>query len=72
MLSHGVIFNLSSAKVCSTAIIETYFSYYKRIWIAVTYYYMYLIVLFLLVAILQLNFIASLFICIFCLHYFRY
>ena len=36
MLSHGVIFNLGSTKVCSPAIIETYFSYDKDIWIAVT------------------------------------
>ena len=56
MLSHGVIFNLGPAKVCSPAIIETYFSYDKYIWIAVTDYHMYfnLIVLFLLKAILQL------------------
>ena len=39
MLSHGVIFNLCSAKVCSPAIIETYFSYNKDICIAVTDYY---------------------------------
>ena len=41
MLSHGVIFNLGSAKVCSAAIIETDFSYDKDIWIAVADYYMY-------------------------------
>ena len=41
MLSHDVIFNLCSAKVCSPAIIETYFSYNKYIWIAVTVYYLY-------------------------------
>ena len=29
MLSHGVTFNLGSAKVCSPAIIETYFSLEK-------------------------------------------
>ena len=29
MLSHGVIFNLGSAKVCSPATIETYFFYDK-------------------------------------------
>ena len=47
-LSHGVIFNLDSAKVCSPAITEIHFSYDKDIWIAVTDYYMYfnLIVLF--------------------------
>ena len=50
MLSYGVVFNLGSAKLCSCAIIETHFSYDKDIWIAVTDYY--LIVLFLLVAIL--------------------
>ena len=62
MLSHGVIFNRVSAKVCSDAIIETFFPYQKNIWIAVTdyYIYVYLIVLFLLVVILQLiNFTAS-------------
>ena len=61
MLSHGVIFKLGSAKLCSV-IIETYFFYDKDIGIAVTDYdmYLYLIVLFLLVAILQLiNFTAS-------------
>ena len=42
MLSHGVIFNLGSAKVCSPAIIQTYFSYDKDNSIAVTDYYMYL------------------------------
>ena len=36
MQSHGVIFNLGSAKACSPAIIETHFSYDKDIWIAVT------------------------------------
>ena len=62
MLSHGVIFDLGPAKVCSPAIFETYFSYDKDIWIAVTdnYMYLYLLVLFLLVAILQsINFTAS-------------
>ena len=39
MLSHGVIFNLGSAKVCSPAITETYFSFNKDIWIAVTDYF---------------------------------
>ena len=33
-----VIFNLGSAKVGSPAIIETYFSYNKDIWIAVAHY----------------------------------
>ena len=62
MLSHGVIFNLGAAKVCSPAMIETDFSSDKDIWIAVTDYYMYiyLIVLFLLAAILPfINFTAS-------------
>ena len=62
MLSHGVIFDLGSARVCSPAIFETYFSYDKDIWIAETdnYLYLYLLVLFLLVAILQsINFTAS-------------
>ena len=31
---HGVTFNFGSAKVCSPAIFETYFSYDKDIWIA--------------------------------------
>ena len=53
LLSHGVIFNFGSAKVCSPAIVETYFSYGKDIWIDITLYF-YLIVLFLLVAILEL------------------
>ena len=54
MLSHRAIFNL--------VIIETYFSYGKDIWIAVTDYnmYFYLLVLYVLVAILQLiNFIEK-------------
>ena len=57
MLSHGVIFNL-----CSATIIDTYFSYDRGIWIAVTdyYVYFYLILLFVLIYILQLlNFTAS-------------
>ena len=65
MLSHGVIFDLGSTKVCSHAIIETHFSIDKDIWISVTGYYMYvyLIVLLLLVSILQfINFTASYFI----------
>ena len=45
MLSHGVIFNLVSARVCLSAIIETYLSYEKDIWIAVTDYYMYNVLL---------------------------
>ena len=43
MLNHGVTFNLGSAKVRSPAIFETYFSRDKYIWIAVTYYYIYLL-----------------------------
>ena len=59
---HGVTFNFGSAKVCSLAIFETYFSYDTDIWIAATDYYMYfyVIVLFPLIAILQvINFTAS-------------
>ena len=65
MLSHGVIFNLGSTNLCSPAIIETYLSYDRQYGFAVTDYsknsmYLYSIVLFLLVAILQLiNFTAS-------------
>ena len=39
--SHGVIFYLGPAKVCSPALIETDVSYDKDIWIAVTDNYMY-------------------------------
>ena len=39
ILGHGVVFNLGSTKVCSSAIIETYFYYEKDIWIAVTDFY---------------------------------
>ena len=55
VVHHGVFFNFGSAKVCSTAIFETSFSYDKDIWIAVADYYMdiYIIVLFPLTAILQ-------------------
>ena len=35
MHHHGVTFNLGSARVCSLAILKTYFSYNKDIWIAV-------------------------------------
>ena len=42
MLNHDVTFNFGSAKVCSPAIFETYFSHDRDIWIAVTYYYIYL------------------------------
>ena len=59
-MHHGVTF--CSAKVCSPAIFETCFSYDKDIWIAATdcYMYFYIVVLFLLRAILQLiNFTAS-------------
>ena len=62
MLIRKVIYNFESTKVCSPAIFETYVSYDKDIWIAAIDYYMYfyLIVLFLLVAVLQLiNFTAS-------------
>ena len=51
-----VFFNFVLGKVCSPAIIETYFFCDKYIWVAVTDYYMYLylIMLFLLLAVLQL------------------
>ena len=61
-MHHGVTFNFGSAKVCSSAIFETSFSYDKDIWIAAADYYMhfYIIMLFPLTAILQLmNFTAS-------------
>ena len=61
-MHHGVTFNFGSAKVCSPAIFETFFSCDKDIWIAATDYYMhfYIIVLFPLTAIPQLiNFTAS-------------
>ena len=51
MLNHGVTFNLSSAKVCSHAIFETYFSCKL---ITDYYMYLYLIVLFPLTAVFQL------------------
>ena len=55
-MHHGVTFNFGSAKAYSPAIFETCFSYDKDIWIAATDYYMnfYIIVLFLLKAVLQL------------------
>ena len=31
---HGETLNFGSAKVCSPAIFETYFSYHKDMWIA--------------------------------------
>ena len=51
-----VTFNYGSAKVCSSAIFGTSFSYDKDIWIAATDYFMHfdVIVLFPLTAILQL------------------
>ena len=39
-MHHGVTFNFGSAKVCSRAIFEIYFSYDKDIWIAATDYHM--------------------------------
>ena len=62
MQRHGVTFNFGSAKVCSPAILETYFSYDKDRCIAATDYYMYLyiIVLFILTSIILLiNFRVS-------------
>ena len=41
MLNYGVTSNLGSAKVCSPAIFETYFSYDQDIVTAITDYYMY-------------------------------
>ena len=41
MLNQDVTFNLGSVKVCSPAIFDAYFSYYKDRLIAVTYYYIY-------------------------------
>ena len=48
-MHNGVTFNFGSAKVCSPAIYETFFSYDKDIWITASDYYMhfYIIVLFL-------------------------
>ena len=37
MLSHSMTFTLGSATVCSPAIFDTYFSYHKDIWIAVSF-----------------------------------
>ena len=55
-MHHGVTLNFGSAKVCSPAIFETYFSYGKDIGIAAIDYYMqfYTIVHFPLTANLQL------------------
>ena len=60
-MHHSVTFNFGSAKMCSPArfgyaILETYLSYDKDIWIAATDYYMhfYINVLFPLTAILKL------------------
>ena len=54
-MHHGVTFSFDSAKECSPAILETYFSYDKDICIAATAYYMYfyIIVLSPLTSILQ-------------------
>ena len=55
------LFAFCSAKVCLATIFKTSFSYDKDIWIAITDYYIhfYIIMLFLLTAILQLiNFTA--------------
>ena len=61
-MHHGVTFNFGYAKVCSAAIFETSFSYNKDILIAETdcYMHFYIIVFFLLTALLKLiNFTAS-------------
>ena len=51
MLLVMVIFNLGPNKLCSSVMIEAYFSYDKNMWIAVTdnCMYFYLFMLFLLV-----------------------
>ena len=61
-MHHGVTFSFGSARVCSSAILETSFSYDKEIWNAATDYctYFYTIVLFQLTSVLQLiNFMVS-------------
>ena len=61
-MHHGVTFNFGSAKVCSPAMFETFFSYDKDIRIAATDYCMHfnIIVLFPFTAIPQLiSFTAS-------------
>ena len=64
MLNHGMSFNLGSAKGCSLAIFDTYFSCHVNIWIAVTYFYIYIlllyIVLFPLTVILTTSYLFSL------------
>ena len=40
-MHHSVILSFGSAKVCSPAIFETFFSLDKDIWIAATNYIMY-------------------------------
>ena len=47
-MHHGLKFRFGSAKVCSPAILETYLSYDKDIWIASTDYYMYFYIVLLL------------------------
>ena len=62
MFHQGVTFNFDSAKVYSSVIFETFFSYNKDISITASDYYMYfyIIVLFPFTATLQLiNFTAS-------------
>ena len=44
MHHHGVTFNFGSAKVCSSATFDAYFSYYKGIWIAAIDYDMVLLI----------------------------
>ena len=64
LLNHGLTLTFGSAKVFSSAMFETCFSYDKEIWIGASDYYMYvyIIVLFSLTPILQLqNFTASFF-----------
>ena len=47
-MHHSVTFNFGFAKVCAPAILETYFSNDKDIWIAATDYYAYFYIIVLL------------------------
>ena len=60
-MHHGVTFSFGCVKMCSPAIFETGFPYNKDIWIADADYYMYfyIIVLFPLTSIIQLNFTVT-------------
>ena len=56
-----VTFDRSSARMFSTAMLETYLSYHRTVWIAAADYYMYLhlIVLLQLTAILQFTIVTA-------------